>query len=82
MALVLILSGQQDDGSLYPDYDGFTVYEGTPVFITLGNFCRHDECQRRMTFPPVADDAETAFNTAVTLDPRRMTSRMAEPGLS
>ena len=70
-ALYWILSGQQDDGSLYPDYDGFTVYEGTPVFITLGNFADMMNANRRLTFPPVADDDSvvTAFNTAVTLNP-------------
>ena len=70
-ALYWLLSGQQDDGSLYPDYDGFTVYEGTPVFITLGNFAGMMNANRRLTFPPVADDdsAVTAFNTAVSLNP-------------
>jgi mannan endo-1,4-beta-mannosidase len=69
--LYWILSGQQDDGSLYPDYDGFTVYEGTPVFTTLGNFADMMNANRRLTFPPVADDdsAVTAFNTTVTLNP-------------
>jgi mannan endo-1,4-beta-mannosidase len=70
-ALYWLLSGQQDDGSLYPDYDGFTVYEDTPVFITLGNFADMMNANRRLTFPPVADhdSAVTAFNTAVTLNP-------------
>ncbi len=70
-ALYWILSGRQDDGSLYPDYDGFTVYAGTPVFATLGNFAQMMAANQRMTFPPVADDdtAITEFNTAVTLNP-------------
>jgi mannan endo-1,4-beta-mannosidase len=70
-ALYWILSGRQDDGSLYPDYDGFTVYAGTPVFITLGHFAEMMTLNRRLTFPPVADHdtAVTEFNTPVTLDP-------------
>ena len=70
-ALYWILSGKQDSGSLYPDYDGFTVYAGTPVFITLGNFAQMMAANRGMTFAPVADDdvAVTEFNTAVTLNP-------------
>ena len=70
-ALYWILSAKQDNGSLYPDYDGFTVYAGTPVFITLGNFARMMAANRAMTFAPVADvdTAVTEFNTAVTLNP-------------
>jgi mannan endo-1,4-beta-mannosidase len=70
-ALYWILSAHQDNGSLYPDYDGFTVYAGTPVFLTLNHFADMMNANRRMTFPPVADDdsTEAAFNTAVTLDP-------------
>ena len=69
--LYWILSGKQDDNSLYPDYDGFTVYAGMPVFITLGNFAQMMAANRRLTFPPVADDdsAVTEFNTGVTLNP-------------
>jgi mannan endo-1,4-beta-mannosidase len=70
-ALYWILSARQDDGSLYPDYDGFTVYAGTPVFITLGYFADMMAANRGMTFPPVADHdtAVTEFNTPVTLNP-------------
>jgi mannan endo-1,4-beta-mannosidase len=66
-----ILSARQDDGSLYPDYDGFTVYAGTPVFITLGHFADMMAANRGMTFPPVADHdtVVTEFNTPVTLNP-------------
>ncbi|GFJ89185.1 glycoside hydrolase 5 family protein [Phytohabitans rumicis] len=35
--LYWILSGVQDDGSLYPDYDGYTVYCPSPVCINLSN---------------------------------------------
>ena len=70
-ALYWILSGKQDDGSLYPDYDGFTVYANTPVFTTLGNFAQMMAANRALVFPPVADidTAVTEFNTAVTLNP-------------
>ena len=33
-ALYWMLSGVRDDGSLYPDYDGYTVYCPTPVCTT------------------------------------------------
>lgn len=70
-ALYWILSGKQDDGSLYADYDGFTVYAGTPVFSTLGNFADMMNANRRMSFPPVADhdSAVTEFETTTTLTP-------------
>jgi mannan endo-1,4-beta-mannosidase len=70
-ALYWILSGKQDDGSLYPDYDGFTVYANTPVFTTLGNFAQMMAANRALVFPPVADidTAVTEFNTAATLNP-------------
>src|SRR3954453_3296782 len=54
-ALYWILSGHQDDGTLYPDYDGFTVYCPSPVCITIGNFARRMR-GTSLTFPPVADD--------------------------
>jgi mannan endo-1,4-beta-mannosidase len=70
-ALYWILSGKQDDGSLYPDFDGFTVYAGTPVFSALGHFAQMMITNRALIFPPVADNdtAITEFNTAVTLNP-------------
>ncbi|MBB5869907.1 mannan endo-1,4-beta-mannosidase [Allocatelliglobosispora scoriae] len=68
--LYWILSGVQDDGALYPDYDGFTVYCPSPVCLTIGNAgdeLRHGQSSR----PPVADHdtAVTKFDTAVTLTP-------------
>lgn len=70
-ALYWILSGKQDDGSLYGDYDGFTVYASDPVFITLGNFAQIMNANRSMVFPPVADHdaATTEFETPATLSP-------------
>ncbi|MCI0396853.1 MAG: cellulase family glycosylhydrolase [Chloroflexi bacterium] len=70
-ALYWILSGLQDDGSYYPDYDGFTVYCPSPVCITISNFAAMMTANQAMVFPPVADHdtAVTEFETAVTLDP-------------
>ena len=68
-ALYWILSGKQDDGTLYADYDGFTVYAGTPVFVTLGNFAKSMLAGAALVFAPVADDdnAVTEFETPVSL---------------
>jgi mannan endo-1,4-beta-mannosidase len=68
--LYWILSGVQDDGTLYPDYDGFTVYCPTPVCQTITNAGRLIVGPQRQ-FPPVADHdtAVTDFGTAVTLQP-------------
>jgi mannan endo-1,4-beta-mannosidase len=70
-ALYWILSGKQDDGSLYPDYDGFTVYCPTPVCTTLSNFGAMMAANRPLIFAPVADvdTAVTEFNTPATLNP-------------
>jgi mannan endo-1,4-beta-mannosidase len=70
-ALYWILSGIQDDGSLYPDYDGFTVYCPSPVCTTISNFGEMQAAGRPLVFPPVADvdTAVTEFNTAVMLNP-------------
>ena len=70
-ALYWILSGKQDDGSLYPDYDGFTVYCPSPVCTTISNFGAMMKANRQLVFPPVADvdTAVTEFNTAVMLNP-------------
>ncbi|HYD42515.1 MAG TPA: cellulase family glycosylhydrolase [Anaeromyxobacter sp.] len=70
-ALYWMLAGKQDDGSLYPDYDGFTVYCPSPVCTAFGNFA--DLVLRRgpYTFPPVADhdEVETAAGAPVLLRP-------------
>ncbi|MFD0576460.1 Ig-like domain-containing protein [Dactylosporangium darangshiense] len=68
--LYWILSGVQDDGTNYPDYDGFTVYCPSPVCTTIANAgdeLRHGQRSR----PPVADDdlAQTLRDEAVTLNP-------------
>ncbi|MFG2044156.1 cellulase family glycosylhydrolase [Dactylosporangium sp. NPDC048998] len=68
--LYWILSGAQDDGTNYPDYDGFTVYCPSPVCTTIANAgdeLRHGQRSR----PPVADDdaAQTLRDEPVTLTP-------------
>ncbi len=66
--LYWILSGVQDDGTPYPDYDGFTVYCPGPVCTTLSNAGRMIRGALPW-FPPVADDdsAVTPFGTAADL---------------
>jgi mannan endo-1,4-beta-mannosidase len=68
--LYWILSGSQDDGTLYPDYDGFTVYCPSPVCTTITN-ASNEIASGQRSLPPVADHdtAVTGFDTAVTLRP-------------
>src|SRR5450759_267213 len=71
-ALFWILSDIQDDGSLYPDYDGFTVYCPSPVCTTLANFADSMRSPAgKYKYPPVADnlDALPEFETPVGFDP-------------
>ena len=68
--LYWLLAGVQDDGTDYPDYDGFTVYCPSPVCTTIAN--AGDELRRgQRSRPPVADDdaAQTLRDEAVTLQP-------------
>ncbi|MGX7670530.1 cellulase family glycosylhydrolase [Plantactinospora sp. DSM 117369] len=68
--LYWILSGIQDDGTPYPDYDGYTVYCPSPVCTTLSN--AGDTLVRgQRSRPPVADadTAVTESGTPVTLSP-------------
>jgi mannan endo-1,4-beta-mannosidase len=70
--LYWILSGVQDDGSLYPDYDGFTVYCPSPVCVTLSNAGETiANWWRAPKYPPVADHdtVVTDFDTPVTVRP-------------
>jgi mannan endo-1,4-beta-mannosidase len=68
--LYWMLAGTYDDGNLYPDYDGFTVYCPSPVCQTISNAEVRLATGRRY-FLPVADNdsATTAFDTPVTLNP-------------
>jgi mannan endo-1,4-beta-mannosidase len=70
-ALYWILSGYQDDGTLYPDYDGFTVYCPSPVCTALGNFAAMMIADSPGIYPPVADheEAVTEYETPVTFTP-------------
>jgi mannan endo-1,4-beta-mannosidase len=64
-ALYWILSDKMDDGSLYGDYDGFTVYCPSPVCTTIGNFGKKIRGLAQ-TFPPVADDDSATVEFGVT----------------
>jgi mannan endo-1,4-beta-mannosidase len=65
-----LLSGKQDDGSWYPDYDGYTVYCPTAVCQTITN-AGQELTAGTWYFAPVADDdaVTTPFATPVTLTP-------------
>ncbi len=69
-ALYWILSDKQDNGSYYPDYDGYTVYCPGPVCIAFTNFAKTMEFLSPFNYPPVADNdtATTPNNTPVTLN--------------
>lgn len=70
-ALYWILSDLQDDGTLYPDFDQFTVYCPSPVCTTINNFGRTVRTGRPLPHRPVADDdqAEAAFDTIASVSP-------------
>jgi mannan endo-1,4-beta-mannosidase len=70
-SLYWILSDKQDGGSLYPDFDGFTVYCPSSVCTTETNFARMMQAGRPLYFPPVAGDVavSTKFATPVSLSP-------------
>lgn len=63
-----ILSDLQDDGTLYPDFDGFTVYCPSPVCTTMSNESRLLRNEQQ-NFAPTADvdTVTTPFDTAVTV---------------
>jgi mannan endo-1,4-beta-mannosidase len=69
--LYWILSDVQDNGALYPDYDGLTVYCPSPVCTTMNNFSLRMTGNWAFGFPPVADDdaVSTAFDTPAKLTP-------------
>jgi mannan endo-1,4-beta-mannosidase len=64
-----MLADKQDNGTLYPDFDGFTVYCPSPVCITLSNFATMMRLRGPFAFPPVADHdtAEVDFGGGATL---------------
>ena len=64
-----MLADKQDNGTLYPDFDGFTVYCPSPVCTTFGNFAKMMQLRGPFAFPPVADHdtAEVSFGMGATL---------------
>jgi mannan endo-1,4-beta-mannosidase len=66
-ALYWILTEHQDDGTLYPDYDGFRITCPTPVCSTLANAAIGLENPFRFEMlPPVADNLSTTVEFAQT----------------
>ena len=68
--LYWILSGVQDDGTPYPDYDGYTVSCPSPVCTTIGNAAREIRSGQRATAPVADDDTVvTEFGAVATVRP-------------
>jgi len=66
-ALFWILTAHQDDGTLYPDYDGFRVTCPSPVCTTLANAAIALKDQRRFDrLAPVADNLSATVEFAQT----------------
>ncbi|HEU6439353.1 MAG TPA: cellulase family glycosylhydrolase [Terriglobales bacterium] len=64
-ALFWILTGKQDDGTLYPDYDGFRINCPSPVCTTLANAVIGVKDQRRFDrLSPVADNLSATVEFA------------------
>jgi mannan endo-1,4-beta-mannosidase len=68
-ALYWMLADKQDNGTLYPDFDGLTVYCPSPVCTTFSNFVRTILLRGPFSLPPVADHdtAEVEFGAGTTL---------------
>jgi mannan endo-1,4-beta-mannosidase len=71
-ALYWILSSKQDDGTLYGDYDGFTVYCPSPVCSLMTTQAalvpKPDNPTIRQTIIADNDTATTQVDTPVTVD--------------
>jgi len=64
-SLFWILTGLQDDGTLYPDYDGFRITCPSPVCTTLANAAIGLDSQRQFDrLAPVADNLSTVVEFA------------------
>jgi len=64
-ALFWILTGKQDDGTLYPDYDGFRINCPSPVCTTLANAVIGLKDQRKFDrLAPVADNLSATVEFA------------------
>ncbi len=70
-ALYWMLAGKQDNGTFYPDGDGFNVYCPSPVCTTISNFASEMDKDRLLAFSPVADNdiATTKAGVSVVLTP-------------
>ena len=66
-ALYWILSAQQDDGTLYPDYDGYTVYCPTPVCSAFTHFARKIQHLPTDNAPIADNDTATTANSTPAL---------------
>jgi mannan endo-1,4-beta-mannosidase len=67
--LYWILSGVQDDSTLYPDYDGFTVYCPSPECTAISNGGQELVGGLRSRAPVADHDAAvTPFGTAVSVN--------------
>ncbi len=69
-SLVWILSDIRDDGTLYPDYDGFTIHCPGSVCTTVANYGEQLRSPAWGTYAPVADDDHTSvpFATSASVD--------------
>jgi mannan endo-1,4-beta-mannosidase len=66
-ALFWILTGKQDDGTLYPDYDGLRITCPSPVCTTLGNAAIGLKSRRTFDrLAPVADNLSAVVEFAQT----------------
>jgi mannan endo-1,4-beta-mannosidase len=66
-ALYWMLADKRDGGSLYPDYDGFTVYCPSPGCIAQTNFAvAMGRNSLWPQFPPVADDDSAIVESGQT----------------
>lgn len=65
-SLYWILSDLRDDGTRYPDYDGFTVYCPSPVCTTVANYGEQLRSPAWGTYRPVADDDRASAEYGAT----------------
>ena len=63
-AMYWILSGRRDDGTPYPDYDGYTVYCPSPVCAAFTNFARALQGLPSNAAPVADDDIAATGNNA------------------
>jgi len=79
-ALFWILTGIQDDGTLYPDYDGFRITCPSPNCIVLSNAAKAlAKPWLYPTFAPVADNLSTTVEFGATWSVAPAASAIAYP---